>query len=158
MQFINLFVSWFMFIPHMVLRRSLLDEIVPEPTHNLLHLVFFKYHFLICFILVDIQIIAMVHNLIKYQNFAYQVKSFGKSFLLSVILSFCGSCYMYSIFLGLFWFLFCVLAVAINDAAAYFVGVAIGKTPLIKLSPKKTVEGFVGGVFGSFLICFIIAS
>ncbi|KAG0346610.1 hypothetical protein BG004_001282 [Podila humilis] len=35
--------------------------------------------------------------------------------------------------------------VVANDIWAYIFGFFFGKTPLIKLSPKKTVEGFVGG-------------
>lgn len=33
-----------------------------------------------------------------------------------------------------------------NDTLAYLVGSFIGKTPLTKISPKKTWEGTVGGV------------
>lgn len=54
--------------------------------------------------------------------------------------------------------MFGVFAVAINDAAAYFVGISMGKTPLIKISPKKTREGFIGGVVGSFILCFFMTS
>jgi phosphatidate cytidylyltransferase len=46
---------------------------------------------------------------------------------------------------GKFWFIFPVILVIINDIAAYIVGKLVGKTPLISLSPKKTMEGFVGG-------------
>lgn len=34
---------------------------------------------------------------------------------------------------------------------AYICGKAFGRTPLIKLSPKKTVEGFVGAFFCTLL-------
>lgn len=30
-------------------------------------------------------------------------------------------------------------------------GITVGRTPLIKLSPKKTVEGFVGAFFSTLL-------
>ena len=44
------------------------------------------------------------------------------------------------------------------DGGAYFAGINFGKTPLApRLSPKKTVEGAVGGVFGSIVamaICY----
>lgn len=36
----------------------------------------------------------------------------------------------------------CVIAA---DTGAYFVGKNLGRTPLIKISPKKTVEGALGG-------------
>lgn len=47
--------------------------------------------------------------------------------------------------------LFVVLVVAVNDVGAYFAGRSIGKRKLAPvLSPKKTVEGLVGGfIFGA---------
>lgn len=43
----------------------------------------------------------------------------------------------------------CTLVI-VNDIMAYFAGKMFGRTPLIKLSPKKTLEGFIGG--GAFTI------
>lgn len=39
-----------------------------------------------------------------------------------------------------------ILSIWINDTMAYIVGSLIGKTPLSKISPKKTVEGTLGGI------------
>jgi phosphatidate cytidylyltransferase len=36
-----------------------------------------------------------------------------------------------------------------NDVFAYIFGISFGRTPLIKLSPKKTVEGFVGAFWST---------
>ena len=36
-----------------------------------------------------------------------------------------------------------------NDVMAYMFGFFFGRTPLIKLSPKKTWEGFIGGGFAT---------
>ena len=38
----------------------------------------------------------------------------------------------------------------INDTMAYLVGSFIGKTPLSKISPKKTIEGTLGGIIFHF--------
>ncbi len=38
-----------------------------------------------------------------------------------------------------------MITITMNDIAAYMFGFFVGKTPLIKLSPKKTQEGFIGG-------------
>jgi phosphatidate cytidylyltransferase len=43
-----------------------------------------------------------------------------------------------------------------SDIFAYFTGVLIGKHKLCpNLSPKKTVEGFIGGIIGSTLLCCV---
>ena len=47
------------------------------------------------------------------------------------------------------------LMVVLNDMCAYIFGIFLGKTPLIKISPKKTWEGFLGGIVGTFLISII---
>lgn len=56
---------------------------------------------------------------------------------------------------GLIWFWVPASLVICNDVFAYIWGISIGRTPLIKLSPKKTVEGFVGA-FGSTLIFSVL--
>ncbi len=48
--------------------------------------------------------------------------------------------------------------IVINDIMAYFFGVFFGKTPLIKLSPKKTWEGFIGASITTVLSAFIVSS
>ena len=41
-----------------------------------------------------------------------------------------------------------------TDIFAYFTGYALGKHKLCpKISPKKTIEGSIGGIFGSMLLC-----
>ena len=47
---------------------------------------------------------------------------------------------------GLEGLMFLVLVVKGNDSGAYLVGRKWGKTPLIRVSPKKTREGSLGGV------------
>ncbi|MBO9618653.1 MAG: phosphatidate cytidylyltransferase [Niabella sp.] len=39
-----------------------------------------------------------------------------------------------------------IVAIWINDTCAYLVGSMIGKTPFSKISPKKTLEGTIGGM------------
>ncbi|EIW83347.1 phosphatidate cytidylyltransferase [Coniophora puteana RWD-64-598 SS2] len=52
---------------------------------------------------------------------------------------------------GLIWFFVPASLVICNDVFAYVWGMTIGRTPLIKLSPKKTVEGFVGAFWSTLL-------
>ena len=50
-----------------------------------------------------------------------------------------------------------VLGVAANDIGAYFVGSAIGRTPLrSSISPNKTVEGLIGGTIATFCVVTVI--
>jgi len=51
---------------------------------------------------------------------------------------------MNNVFEGMIWFFLPVSLVICNDIFAYLCGITFGRTQLIKLSPKKTVEGFVG--------------
>lgn len=44
-----------------------------------------------------------------------------------------------------------MFSIWINDTMAYLVGSFIGKTPLTKISPKKTWEGTIGGI----ILCII---
>ncbi|KJA19887.1 hypothetical protein HYPSUDRAFT_143109 [Hypholoma sublateritium FD-334 SS-4] len=52
---------------------------------------------------------------------------------------------------GLIWFWVPASLVICNDIFAYVFGSTIGRTPLIKLSPKKTVEGFVGAFLSTIV-------
>ncbi|RPD78685.1 hypothetical protein L226DRAFT_610550 [Lentinus tigrinus ALCF2SS1-7] len=52
---------------------------------------------------------------------------------------------------GLIWFWVPASLVICNDVFAYVWGITVGRTPLIKLSPKKTVEGFIGAFFSTII-------
>jgi phosphatidate cytidylyltransferase len=50
-----------------------------------------------------------------------------------------------------------VAGVIANDIAAYFVGTAVGRTPLRDwISPQKSIEGLIGGAIGTFAIVILI--
>lgn len=63
---------------------------------------------------------------------------------------------------GLYWFLVPVSLVIVNDIMAYVCGITLGRTPLITISPKKTVEGFLGAwlftMLASIAITYFAAS
>jgi phosphatidate cytidylyltransferase len=54
------------------------------------------------------------------------------------------------------WIFFPLLVVWLGDTGAYYVGQAFGRRPLApRISPKKTVEGSLGGFFGNILAAIL---
>jgi CDP-diglyceride synthetase len=62
---------------------------------------------------------------------------------------------MNNILEGLIWFWVPASLVICNDIFAYVWGMTLGRTPLIKLSPKKTVEGFVGAFISTIFFAIV---
>lgn len=60
-------------------------------------------------------------------------------------------------FARVFRFLVPVSMIICNDIMAYMFGFFFGRTPLIKLSPKKTWEGFIGGGISTLVFALIFA-
>lgn len=59
---------------------------------------------------------------------------------------------------GKFWVLFALIVVWSNDTFAYFIGKILGKHPLYEtVSPKKTIEGAIGGVLGALVLGTLFA-
>ena len=50
-----------------------------------------------------------------------------------------------------------ISSIWINDTMAYIIGSLIGKTPLSKISPKKTWEGTIGGIILGVVVVGLIA-
>lgn len=76
-------------------------------------------------------------------------------FLISAPFAFIASFFTYSINSGMTYFIIPVaffIFLWFNDMFAFFIGKAIGKTPLMpNVSPKKTLEGTIGGLCCSIL-------
>ena len=57
---------------------------------------------------------------------------------------------------GIFYVILILLGAIATDTFAYFTGVTIGKHKLCPLmSPKKTIEGAIGGVIGTVVVFFV---
>lgn len=54
-------------------------------------------------------------------------------------------------------FLLPATLIVINDIAAYICGFFFGRTPLIKISPKKTWEGFIGASITTMFSAFWVS-
>ncbi|KAI8353826.1 phosphatidate cytidylyltransferase [Mortierella sp. GBAus27b] len=105
---------------------------------------FATHHRFISFALYVTGFVFFVANL-KKGHYRFQFSQFAWTHM-TLLLVVCQSHFIINnIFEGLIWFFLpCSLVIA-NDIWAYIFGFFWGKTPLIKLSPKKTVEGFIGG-------------
>ncbi|CAG9859251.1 unnamed protein product [Phyllotreta striolata] len=67
---------------------------------------------------------------------------------------------MQAMYEGIIWLIMSIWLVSINDSCAFIFGKHFGKTPLIRVSPKKTLEGFILGgictiILGAFLSHFL---
>lgn len=96
----------------------------------------------------------------------FSIFSKGKITVDSLFSSFGGAFYVGSAFsalillresnLGEYLFLFAIIIPIVSDTFAYFTGVFFGKHKLIPdVSPKKTIEGSIGGIVFSGLACVL---
>ena len=77
-------------------------------------------------------------------HFKFQFHQFAWTHMALMVIVVEAHFVMNNIFEGMIWFFLPASLVIVNDIFAYICGMTFGRTPLIKLSPKKTVEGFVG--------------
>lgn len=80
----------------------------------------------------------------------FQAKSILGFFYLGLLPGF--ACLILELNHGLIWFIAMLAFVFSGDIVAFFAGTYFGKNLLLpEISPKKTVEGALGGLFGSLL-------
>jgi phosphatidate cytidylyltransferase len=104
--------------------------------------------FSICFCLFSLLTGYKFRNLEELSIF--QAKSVLGFFYMGLLPSFAFS--LLSRPQGIKWFLSLLLVVFLGDILAYIVGLKFGRQKLMLLvSPKKTVEGAIGGLFGSLV-------
>lgn len=73
-----------------------------------------------------------------------------------VIMSFTSLCLVRYLHHGLFFLMLVFICAWMCDCAAYLVGSLVGKHKLIpEISPKKTVEGAIGGIVVTVLSCIL---
>jgi CDP-diglyceride synthetase len=94
---------------------------------------------------------------LKKGMYQYQFGQYAWTHMILFVVFAQSSFTVANIFEGIIWFLLPASLIVINDIMAYFFGVFFGKTPLIKLSPKKTWEGFIGASITTVLSAFILA-
>ncbi|KAF6239427.1 hypothetical protein HO173_002689 [Letharia columbiana] len=111
---------------------------------------FATHHRFISFMLYVIGFVFFVGSLQK-GHYRFQFTQFAWTHMALYLIVVQAHFIMNNIFEGMIWFFLPASLVITNDIFAYICGIAFGRTQLIKLSPKKTVEGFVGA-----WICTII--
>ncbi|KAK9823657.1 hypothetical protein WJX72_004460 [[Myrmecia] bisecta] len=89
--------------------------------------------------------------------YIYQFGQFAWIHMILLVVFIPSSFFVSNIFDGLIWFLLPCSLVIINDIGAYLAGFFFGQTPLIKLSPKKTWEGFLGGLVTTVVASWFLA-
>eukprot|EP01083_Nonionella_stella_P193406 714372_1 len=115
----------------------------------------FLYHSSLSCFFVILGFLAFVLTL-KKDLYLYQFQQLGFVFI-AILFTSPISFYAHFILDGLIWAVFPSSLCIANDVFAYIVGVVIGRTQLIKLSPNKTVEGFIGAACGTVLLSIPIA-
>ncbi len=88
----------------------------------------------------------------KIQKLDISIRYLLLSFVFLILLPFVNGEYKESIILSLVFFIW------VNDSFAFFVGKNFGKTKLFEsISPKKTIEGFLGGVIFALITAFALS-
>ena len=87
---------------------------------------------------------------------AYKYRSLEKFFRYHFILFYPALFLKYTAHIkeeGTYLLLVFIFGLWVNDVLAYYIGKNFGRTPLFpKISPKKTVEGFLGGIIPGTLV------
>lgn len=120
-------------------------------------LLVFKYSVESLFIIYFFLLFSFLPQLLSYEKELFK-KNFSP-FLVGIIYIFIGLYPLWEILQHferkyLVYFFSVIFS---NDTGAYLVGKTLGKTPFFsKISPKKTWEGFFGGIGMSLIIAFIL--
>ncbi|KAK9453272.1 cytidylyltransferase family-domain-containing protein [Dipodascopsis uninucleata] len=114
------------------------------------------HHRFLSYILYIIGFMLFVSSLEK-GHYRYQFSQFAITHVTLLLVVVQAQFIMNNIFSGLFWFFLPACLVIINDIFAYLCGITFGRTPLIKISPKKTVEGFVGAWISTIILGIVLS-
>jgi phosphatidate cytidylyltransferase len=154
-------LSWYFLIAanYYLYGESLIEKfssiVLNERYNNLAP--FIAYHRFISFCLYCSGFVAFILSL-RRTYYLKQFTLFGYTHMALIITVISSNLMIHNAFQGIIWFLIPVAIININDISAYFFGIFFGKTMLIKLSPKKTWEGFIGAAFSTLILNFILTS
>ncbi|ORY18642.1 phosphatidate cytidylyltransferase [Clohesyomyces aquaticus] len=115
------------------------------------------HHRFISFMLYIIGFIFFVSSLQK-GHYKFQFTQFAWSHMALFLIVGQAHFVINNIFEGMIWFFLPVAMVITNDIFAYICGITFGRTPLIKISPKKTWEGFLGAWFFTIIFGILLTN
>ena len=153
------YAYFFYLCPKTFIRRVLIDNDSLFDFKNefpMFYNVFFVYHSLICCALVCFGLVLFTLSLEK-GSIKYQFKRLGWQIVTTIPSVAAGLFFGYYCYKGFFWVIITNGSVMINDIMAFVFGKLFGRTPLIKLSPNKTWEGFIGGGISTILFAIFIS-
>ena len=150
-------LSWCFFITgtYFLFITFIKPKIIHLTKYTLIYYIL-HYHNFICIVLYISCFLLFIKSL-KKGYYRYQFRHFAYLHIIILIFGVCSSVIISNIFNGLFWFLIPASLVIINDIMAYVWGRMFGKHQLTLLSPKKTIEGFIGALFSTVIWCYFIS-
>ncbi|EGV66257.1 phosphatidate cytidylyltransferase [Yamadazyma tenuis] len=151
---LNKFVNWyFLFSTIYYLDGKTLFEFFHDLIfQNKLMIILSTNHKIISYFLYVFGFMIFILNL-KKGYYKFQFGSLCITHMTLLIVVFQSHLIINNILNGIIWFVLPCTLVIVNDIFAYLCGITFGRTQLIAISPKKTVEGFVGAWF-----CTVVAS
>lgn len=156
-------LNWHFFFTAMVyvygrfLSKQLVTTISSDRILTQLFSVTIKYHMIICYFMYIAGFVWFILTL-RRGNYQYQFGQYAWTHMILFVVFTQSSFTVANIFEGIIWFLLPASLIVINDIAAYICGFFLGRTPLIKLSPKKTWEGFVGASIVTVISASLLAN
>lgn len=102
-----------------------------------------SHHLIITYSCALLGLVLFIMSLRRF-SLRYQFSQFALLLLTCLFVVGQAMFQIINIYDGLIWFFISSSAVIVNDVSAYVFGIFFGRTRLINLSPKKTVEGFLG--------------
>ncbi|XP_076907582.1 phosphatidate cytidylyltransferase 1-like [Bidens hawaiensis] len=153
----HFFFTAMLFVYGRILSQRLVNTVTTDKLLYKIVANLIKYHMVTCYFLYIAGFVWFILSL-KKKMYKYQFGQYAWTHMILIVVFTQSSFTVANIFEGIFWFLLPASLIVINDIAAYIFGFFFGKTPLIKLSPKKTWEGFIGASVTTIISAFVLAN
>ncbi|KAM7265850.1 hypothetical protein ACFE04_003533 [Oxalis oulophora] len=150
----HFFFTAMLFVYGRILSQRLFNTVTSDKILFKLVSSLIKYQMVICYSLYIAGFMWFILTL-KKKMYKYQFGQYAWTHMILIVVFTQSSFTVANIFEGIFWFLLPASLIVINDIFAYIFGFFFGRTPLIKLSPKKTWEGFIGASFTTIISAFL---